>query len=91
MENQRTTLGSIINPTSEQQQGQVGELNRNSALVFYTLTMNLRFPHLDLNNIQRNEARRIAEASIGCTRSFDEVWNEVIERQTGVVRGQRAA
>lgn len=93
MENVNQTLENVIRSGSQQTQGQstTTDLNRNTALVFYTLTMNLRFPELDISSIPYQVSRKIAEASIGCTRPFDDVWTEVVERQRSLARSSRAA
>lgn len=89
------TLENVIRTGTQQAQGQVQtnvDITRSTALFIYTLTMNLKFPDVtDLSSINYNVCRSIAEFSIGSTRAFDDVWNELVARQRSLARQTRAA
>jgi len=92
---QNQTLGSVIRSGSQQGGkfivGGTSDL-RETALVIYTLTMNLKFPNItDLENIDFNTAHSVAEFSIASTRPFLDVWDELVNRQKNIGRQQRAA
>lgn len=91
------TLASIIRSEGTQTQGRDNqsiidlETTRHTATLIYTLSLNLLFPDLDLNVINYNNVRNIAEFSIASARPFVDVWNELTERRKMVGKQSRAA
>lgn len=55
----------------------------NTYLNVFTLNVIHRFPNIrDLENVDENELRRIAEFSVICTSVVTEVWDRVTERES---------
>lgn len=90
METSHKTLANVI--SSQQTQGQAEGLQGvpqsfNTFLTVYSINLAHRFPDVtDLNGIDQNMVRRIAEFSIACATVALEAWEEVATVQDQGVR-----
>jgi hypothetical protein len=96
METMRTNLGNVMRQREQQSVSQEGgnlDVCFNTFLTLFGINLTHRFPDIsDLDLIDLNIIRNVAEFSIGCTGVALEVWNQTLEnRKNTVARQNRAA
>lgn len=95
MENTQRTLANFINPSSQQGQGQEVENTSsyyNTYLTVFTIQVEHKFPDTtDLNSIDSQSIRQIAEFSLACSKVALQTWNEVTQSKRGGVFARRSA
>lgn len=95
MDTNQQTLASIIR-TPSQNRGQEDDLSRNvvfnTYLNVYAVNLVHRFPDVsDLERIDYNSIKRIAEFCFAASSVALDVWSETGERRTTATRQSRAA
>ncbi len=84
------TLGNVVNQSQKQSQGQdqgFSTQSFNTYLTVFSINLSLRFQDVtDLNAIDYQSVRRIAEFSAACSSIALEVWDEL---STDVQKRQR--
>lgn len=79
MENQNRTLGSVINPSSQQGQGQDNDTQSyNTYLTVFAINCAHRFPDVsDIDNIDYDTVKSVAEFSAACSNIAVQTWAEL--------------
>lgn len=93
MENQRQTLGSVISQPGKQTEGQQDAPSFNTYLTVLSINLAHRFDVTDINSIDLDQVRRVAEFSVVCSNIAVETWNTLnsVQSQRVLSRQSRAA